>query len=84
MVDTLLQPVQKQILELLAKHKEGFTLKEICETNENLKIPADEVSTFLLELTSLGFLHSTESGDNRKWFITYEGLAAVRSDYPWP
>jgi len=84
MVDTTLEPVQKKILELLAKHREGLTLEEICETNENLKIPADEVSTFLLELTSLGFLHSEESGGHRKWFITYEGLTAVRSDYPWP
>jgi len=83
MVDTLLEPVQKKILEFLAKHREGLTLEEICETNENLKIPADEVSTILLELTSLGFLHSTESGDNRKWFITYEGLAARGSDCPW-
>ena len=83
MGDTLLQPIQKQILELLVNHREGLTLEDICEIG-NLKIPKDEVSTFLWELTSLGFLHSTESGDNRKWFITYEGLAAVRSDYPWP
>jgi len=82
MGDTLLQPVQKKILELLVKHK-GLTLEEICET-KNLKIPKDEVNTILWELTSLGFLHSIESGDNRKWYITYEGLAAVRSDYPWP
>jgi len=82
MGDTLLQPVQEQILELLVKHK-GLTLEEICET-KNLKIPKDEVNTILSELTSLGFLHSTESGDNTKWYITYEGLAAVRSDYPWP
>jgi len=83
MGDTLLQPVQEQILELLVNHREGLTLVEICETG-NLKIPKDELNTFLLELTSLGFLHSTESGDNRKWFITYEGLTAVRSDHPWP
>jgi len=83
MVDTTLEPVQKQILELLAKHKEGLTLEEICETG-NLQIPVDELSTFLLELTSLGFLHSTESGARRKWFIMYEGLTAVRSDCPWP
>ena len=83
MGDALLEPVQKQILELLAKHK-GFTLEEICETNENLKMPVDELNTFLWELTSLGFLRSEESGDNRKWFITYEGLTAVRSDHPWP
>ncbi|MBU7027215.1 MAG: MarR family transcriptional regulator [Theionarchaea archaeon] len=82
MGDTLLQPVQKQILELLAKHK-GLTLEEICET-KNLKIPKDEVNTILSELTSLGFLHSTESDDNRKWFITYEGMATIRSDHPWP
>ena len=83
MGDALLEPVQKHILELLAKHK-GLTREEICQINENLKIRKDELNTILLELTSLGFLHSTESGDNRKWFITYEGLAAVRSDYPWP
>jgi len=83
MVDTTLQPVQEQILELLVKHKEGLTLEEICEI-KNLQIPKDELSTFLLELTSLGFLHSTESGGQRKWYITYEGLAAVGSDYPWP
>jgi len=83
MGDTLLQPVQKQILELLAKHREGLTLEEICETG-NLKIPKDELNTFLLELTSLGFLHSTESGARRKWFIMYEGLATIRSDCPWP
>ncbi|KYK38739.1 MAG: hypothetical protein AYK18_16710 [Theionarchaea archaeon DG-70] len=83
MGDTLLQPVQKQILELLVNHKEGLTLEEICEI-ENLQIPKDEVSTFLLELTSLGFLHSIESGARRKWFITYQGLAAIRSDHPWP
>jgi len=81
MVDVLLEPVQKQILELFAKHK-GLSLEEICET-ENLKIPVDELNTILLELTSLGFLHSTESGDNRKWFITYEGLEARGSDCPW-
>ncbi|MBU7028701.1 MAG: hypothetical protein HXS48_17330 [Theionarchaea archaeon] len=83
MGDALLEPVQEKILELLAKHKEGLTLEEICETG-NLQIQKDEVSTFLLELTSLGFLHSTESGGHRKWFITYQGLEAVRSDYPWP
>ena len=83
MVDTTLEPVQKQILELLAKHKEGLTLEEICETG-NLQIPVDELSTFLLELTSLGFLHSIESGARRKWFITYEGLATIRKDCPWP
>ena len=83
MVDTLLQPVQKKILELLVKHREGLTLEEICET-KNLKIPVDELSTILLELTSLGFLHSTESSGQRKWFITYEGLATIRSDHPWP
>ncbi len=82
MGDTLLQPVQKQILELLVNHK-GLTLEEICEIG-NLKIPKDEVNTILWELTSLGFLHSIESGDNRKWYITYEGLATIRSDYPWP
>ncbi len=83
MVDTTLEPVQKQILELLVKHREGLTLGEICQTG-NLQIPKDELSTFLLELTSLGFLHSTESGARRKWFIMYEGLAAIRSDCPWP
>jgi len=83
MVDTTLQPVQEQILELLVKHKEGLTLEEICEI-KNLQIPKDELNTFLLELTSLGFLHSTESGGHRKWFITYQGLEAVGSDYPWP
>ncbi len=82
MGDTLLQPVQEQILELLVNHK-GLTLEEICEIG-NLKIPKDEVNTILWELTSLGFLHSTESGARRKWFITYEGLATIRSDYPWP
>jgi len=84
MVDTLLEPVQKKILELFAKHKEGLTLEEICETNENLRILGDELNTFLWELTSLGFLHLEESGGHRKWFITYEGLTAVRDDYPWP
>jgi len=83
MGDTTLEPVQKQILELLVNHRDGLTLEEICET-ENLKIPKDEVNTFLLELTSLGFLHSTESGARRKWFIMYEGLTAIRSDCPWP
>jgi len=83
MGDTLLQPVQKQILELLVNHRDGLALEEICEP-VNLKIPKDGVSTILWELTSLGFLHSIESSDNRKWFITYEGMAAVRSDHPWP
>jgi len=83
MGDTTLQPVQKKILELLVNHRDGLTLEEICET-VNLRIPKDELSTFLWELTSLGFLHSTESSDNRKWFITYEGLTTIRSDYPWP
>ena len=82
MGDTTLKPVQKKILELFAERREGLTLEEICET-ENLKIPKDELNTILLELTSLGFLHSTESGDNRKWFITYEGLEARGSDCPW-
>jgi len=83
MGDTTLEPVQKKILELLVNHRDGLTLEEICET-ENLQIPKDEVNTILLELTSLGFLHSTESGARRKWFITYEGLATIRSDCPWP
>ncbi len=83
MGDTLLQPVQKQILELLVNHRDGLTLEEICET-KNLKIPKDELNTILWELTSLGFLHSIESGGQRKWYITYEGLATIRSDYPWP
>jgi len=83
MGDTLLQPVQKQILELLVNHRDGLALEEICETGD-LKIPKDEVNTILWELTSLGFLHSIESSGYRKWFITYEGLATIRSDYPWP
>jgi len=83
MVDTTLEPVQEQILELLVNHREGLTLEEICEIG-NLQIPKDELSTFLLELTSLGFLHSIESGARRKWFIMYEGLTAIRSDCPWP
>jgi len=83
MGDTLLQPIQKQILELLVNHREGLALEEICEIG-NLKIPKDELNPILWELTSLGFLHSIESGDNRKWFITYEGMATIRSDCPWP
>jgi len=83
MVDTTLQPVQKQILELLVNHRDGLTLEEICET-KNLKIPKDELNTILWELTSLGFLHSIESSARRKWFIMYEGLTAIRSDCPWP
>ncbi|MBU7029153.1 MAG: hypothetical protein HXS48_19615 [Theionarchaea archaeon] len=83
MGDTLLEPIQEQILELLVNHRDGLTLEEICEI-KNLQIPKDELSTTLLELTSLGFLHSIESGARRKWFIMYEGLTAVRSDCPWP
>ncbi|MBU7028270.1 MAG: hypothetical protein HXS48_15165 [Theionarchaea archaeon] len=83
MGDTLLQPVQEQILELLVNHRDGLTLEEICET-VNLQIPKDELNTILLELTSLGFLHSIKSSARRKWFIMYEGLTAIRSDHPWP
>jgi len=85
MADTLLNPIQKKILTLFVKHKEGLSIEEICEKTKNLSISGDELNTFLWELTSLGFLRSEESGHHKKWVITYGGLAILGGDgYPWP
>jgi hypothetical protein len=78
---------QKKVLDLLATHGMGLTMKEVHDhnTRKKLEIPAGELDIVVEELVSLRFLCS-EAGDPKRYFITIYGMNAAGKGAgpPWP
>jgi DNA-binding IclR family transcriptional regulator len=87
MGENIITDTQKKVLELLAAHGMGLTIKEIHDhnTKKKLGIPAGDLDTVVEELVSLRFLRS-EAGDPKRYYITIHGMnvAGKGTGPPWP
>ena len=65
-----LESIQKQIVYLLVQHKNGLTVKEICEMD--LHFDAETINVALSELSKKGLVCTgDEQGKNKIWRVKY-------------